>query len=140
TLVLVDPSDDRGMKALLARLKDANPSVQYETADVLGELGVHGRAALPALLRTAKEDPSKELRAYATRAIGRIAPGSESEADAVAVLTGLVKDRTEEGLPAAGQAAFALWRFGPRAWTAAVVLREAWPELERQDAAGWAVE
>jgi HEAT repeat protein len=130
-LVLVDPEDGRGIKALVARLTNGNAAVRAEAATTLARTGRRAREALPALLR-AVDDRDGQVRRAAIEAVGQLAPCTDSEASAVATLGALVKDGIDKYHPA-DTAMEALRQFGPRFWSEASMVRSALRNLDESN-------
>jgi HEAT repeat protein len=104
---------------LIAKLESRDQRVRSAIAALLSQFGAESEDAIPALLRNLKERideknaESDEAADWpAASALGRIAPGSASSAEVVAVLTEIVRSgpRIRQG-----PAAWALGKFGPAA-------------------------
>ncbi len=117
------------MKTLVACLKNDNADVRAKAATTLARAGVRAREALPDLLR-AVNDRNGWVRSAVASALGQLAPGTASEASALAALGALLKDGTEEG-GSANAAVQALRQFGPRAWSVARQVRQALQNLDK---------
>jgi HEAT repeat protein len=128
-LIRIDPEDRQGMKTLVACLKDRPAEVRADAATTLARAGLRAREALPELLR-AVDDGDGRVRCAAVAALGQLAPGTGSEASALVALGARLNDSTDEGRPARA-AVRALRQFGPRAWSVALQVRKAFPNLDQ---------
>jgi hypothetical protein len=123
TLARLVPGDDRPITAIQALLCHADFKVRFAAAVALADLGPQALPALPALLRALQDRTEVAVvRAAATAAVGRVAPGSASQREAVTALASLVK--TDLSPDVRAEAVGALRRFGPHACEAAPTLRK----------------
>src|SRR5262249_9222526 len=66
--------DASALPALLELLRDKRGEVRAEAAAVLGYMGAASKPALPALIRTLREDKDQDVRASTCLALERIGP------------------------------------------------------------------
>ena len=90
-------SADEALAALVELLRCRHSEVRNIAADALGEFGPAAASAIPDLIRIVKETPETDTArapASAAVALGRIAPGTASSEEVVAVLTGALQSRS----------------------------------------------
>jgi HEAT repeat protein len=76
--------------ALVKALEHDEARIRLEAAADLGSIGAPAAAAVPALLRLARENPEPLIRAEAAKAVALIEPGNEV---AIPLLLGALKDK-----------------------------------------------
>jgi HEAT repeat protein len=117
--------------ALAGLLRSDDSSRRAAAADALGEFGPAAEPAVPALIRAIRDELARQSTTRfvlnvesAARALGRIAPGTGSAGDAVAVLTDVLEPRARVAATSRIAAIGALGAFGPTAVVAIPRIRE----------------
>jgi HEAT repeat protein len=77
---------------LIKALRNNEPKLRYQAAQVLGRIGPEAEVAVPALVR-AMEDPEPGVQKAAARALGQIGTEAGDAVRALMDLIGTVKDR-----------------------------------------------
>ena len=103
---------------------DAAAHERAEAAEILGDIGLAARPAVPALTRRL-QDESVEVRAQAAEALGTVAQSEPAAAQALATALGDEDDRVRRN------AAFALVRLGSHAEPAVPALRDVLYDRDR---------
>ncbi len=147
-LAQIAPGTDqagRAVAALAEAMQSVEPDCRIVAAEVLGLFGREGEAAIPALIAALREADAidKPVRAYdrnesvtllmgdwSARALGKIAPGTPSEDQVLAVLTEALRSESA-GSPHAA-IMMALPPFGPKARSTIPRLRVLEKDPDRQ--------